>query len=147
VTQTTLSIDDTITIIAALKARFPTIIGPKKDDICYATQNRQDAVKQLAKQCDVVIVVGSPSSSNSNRLREVAHNMNIPAYLVDNATELKPEWLQGKQHIGISAGASAPEVLVQDVIARLKELGADSVRELDGITENVVFSLPKVLHM
>jgi 4-hydroxy-3-methylbut-2-enyl diphosphate reductase len=145
VTQTTLSIDDTITIIAALKARFPTIVGPKKDDICYATQNRQDAVKQLARQCDVVIVVGSPSSSNSNRLREVARNMSVLAYLVDNATELNPEWLQGKQHIGISAGASAPEVLVQDVIARLKELGASSVRELDGISENVVFSLPKAL--
>lgn len=147
VTQTTLSIDDTITIIAALKARFPTIIGPKKDDICYATQNRQDAVKQLARQCDIVIVVGSPSSSNSNRLREVARNMNIPAYLVDNATELKPEWLQGKLHIGISAGASAPEVLVQDVIARLKELGVSTVREMDGITENVVFSLPKSLNV
>jgi len=145
VTQTTLSIDDTTTIIAALKARFPAIVGPKKDDICYATQNRQDAVKQLAKQCDVVIVVGSPSSSNSNRLREVARNMNVPAYLVDNATELNPEWLQGKQHIGISAGASAPEVLVQDVIARLKKMGANSVRELDGIPENVVFSLPKNL--
>jgi 4-hydroxy-3-methylbut-2-en-1-yl diphosphate reductase len=145
VTQTTLSIDDTISIIAALRARFPSIVGPKKDDICYATQNRQDAVKQLAKQCDVVIVVGSPSSSNSNRLREVAHNMSVPAYLVDNASELKPEWLMGKQHIGISAGASAPEVLVQAVIARLKELGANSVRELDGISENVVFSLPKAL--
>ena len=145
VTQTTLSIDDTTTIIAALKTRFPSIIGPKKDDICYATQNRQDAVKQLAKQCDLVIVVGSPSSSNSNRLREVARNMNVPAYLVDNASELKPEWLQGKQHIGISAGASAPEVLVQDVIARLKELGVNAVREMDGITENVVFSLPKNL--
>ena len=145
VTQTTLSIDDTTTIIAALKTRFPTIIGPKKDDICYATQNRQDAVKQLARQCDVVIVVGSPSSSNSNRLREVAHNMKVPAYLVDNATELKAEWLSGKQHVGISAGASAPEVLVQDVIARVKVLGANSVRELEGIPENVVFSLPKNL--
>lgn len=145
VTQTTLSIDDTLTITAALKARFPSIVGPKKDDICYATQNRQDAVKQLARQCDVVIIVGSPTSSNSNRLREVAHNMNIPAYLVDNATELKQEWLQGKQLIGISAGASAPEVLVQEVIARLQQMGASSVRELEGITENVVFSLPKAL--
>ena len=145
VTQTTLSIDDTTSIIAALKTRFPSIVGPKKDDICYATQNRQDAVKQLAKQCDIVIVVGSPSSSNSNRLREVAHNMNVPAYLVDNATELKQEWLQGKQHIGISAGASAPEILVQEVIARLQQMGASSVRELEGITENVVFSLPKTL--
>ena len=146
VTQTTLSIDDTISIIAALKTRFPSIVGPKKDDICYATQNRQDAVKQLAKQCDVVIVVGSPSSSNSNRLREVAHNMKVPAYLVDNASELKPEWLLGKQHIGISAGASAPEILVQELIARLRELGADSMHELDGIIENVVFSLPKALN-
>lgn len=145
VTQTTLSIDDTTSIIAALKARFPSIVGPKKDDICYATQNRQDAVKQLVKQCDIVIVVGSPSSSNSNRLREVALNMNVPAYLVDNASELKPEWLQGKQHIGISAGASAPEVLVQEVITRLKELGANSMRELEGTPENVVFSLPKAL--
>jgi 4-hydroxy-3-methylbut-2-enyl diphosphate reductase len=145
VTQTTLSIDDTSLIIAALKVRFPTIIGPKKDDICYATQNRQDAVKQLTKQCDVVIVVGSPSSSNSNRLREVARNMNIPAYLVDNASELNPVWLQGKQHVGISAGASAPEVLVQEVVARITDLGAATVRELDGISENVVFSLPKNL--
>jgi len=147
VTQTTLSIDDTTTITAALKARFPSIVGPKKDDICYATQNRQDAVKQLAKQCDVVIVVGSPSSSNSNRLREVAHNMNVPSYLVDNASELNPEWLQGKQHIGISAGASAPEVLVQEVIARLQQMGTGNVRELDGITENVVFALPKTLQV
>jgi 4-hydroxy-3-methylbut-2-enyl diphosphate reductase len=145
VTQTTLSIDDTTAITAALKARFPSIIGPKKDDICYATQNRQDAVKQLARQCDVVIVVGSPSSSNSNRLREVARNMDVPAYLVDNATELKPEWLLGMQHVGISAGASAPEVLVQEVIARVQQLGAGSVRELEGITENVVFALPKTL--
>lgn len=146
VTQTTLSIDDTATIIAALRTRFPNIIAPKKDDICYATQNRQDAVKQLAQRCDVVIVVGSPSSSNSNRLREVAFNMNIPAYLVDNAGEIKEEWLLGKSNIGITAGASAPEVLVQDVIARLQELGAESVKELNGIQENVVFPLPKALH-
>ncbi len=146
VTQTTLSMDDTATIIAALKARFPAITGPRKDDICYATQNRQDAVKQLAKQCDVVIVVGSPSSSNSNRLREVADHMKVPAYLVDNASELKEEWLTGKLHIGITAGASAPEVLVQDVIARLKKMGATSVRELQGISENVVFPLPKALN-
>ena len=145
VTQTTLSMDDTAAIIAVLKTRFPGIIGPSKNDICYATQNRQDAVKHLASQCDVVIVVGSPSSSNSNRLREVAHNMSIPAYLIDNAGELKAEWLSGKLHIGISAGASAPEVLVQDVIARLQELGAKSVRELDGISENVVFPIPKGL--
>lgn len=145
VTQTTLSMDDTAAIIAVLKTRFPGITGPSKNDICYATQNRQDAVKHLASQSDVVIVVGSTSSSNSNRLREVAHNMNVPAYLVDNAGELQAEWLSGKLHIGISAGASAPEVLVQDVIARLQELGAKSVRELDGISENVVFPIPKGL--
>ena len=146
VTQTTLSVDDASTIIDALKSRFPKIIGPKKDDICYATQNRQDAVKLLSKQCDVVIVVGSPNSSNSNRLREVAHNLSIPAYLVDDASGLQAEWLQGKQHIGISAGASAPEVLVQDVIKRLQEMGAGSVQELQGISENVVFPLPKALN-
>ncbi|OIQ96496.1 4-hydroxy-3-methylbut-2-enyl diphosphate reductase [mine drainage metagenome] len=145
VTQTTLSVDDASAIIAALKTRFPFITGPKKDDICYATQNRQDSVKLLAKQCDLVIVVGSPNSSNSNRLREVARNLDVPAYLVDNADELKPEWLQGKQHVGITAGASAPEVLVQAVISRLKQLGAVSVREADGIQENVVFPLPKSL--
>jgi 4-hydroxy-3-methylbut-2-enyl diphosphate reductase len=145
VTQTTLSMDDASAIIAALKTRFPFITGPRKDDICYATQNRQDSVKLLAKQCDLVIVVGSPNSSNSNRLREVAKNLNVPAYLIDNAGELKQEWLQGKQRVGITAGASAPEVLVEAVIARLKELGADSVREADGIRENVVFPLPKAL--
>jgi 4-hydroxy-3-methylbut-2-enyl diphosphate reductase len=145
VTQTTLSVDDASIVIAALKTRFPFITGPKKDDICYATQNRQDAVKVLSQQCDLVIVVGSPNSSNSNRLREVAQNLNVPAYLVDNASELKPEWLQGKRCIGISAGASAPEVLVQEVIARLNELGAKRVRELDGIEENVVFPIPKAL--
>jgi len=145
VTQTTLSMDDASTIIAALKARFPAITGPRKDDICYATQNRQDAVKLMARQCDVVIVVGSINSSNSNRLREVARNMNVPAYLVDNASELQAEWLEGKQHVGITAGASAPDVLVQEVIARLKQLGAASVHELHGISENVVFPLPKAL--
>ena len=145
VTQTTLSMDDASAIIAALKTRFPFITGPRKDDICYATQNRQDAVKLLAKQCDLVIVVGSPNSSNSNRLREVAKNLSVPAYLVDNASELQPEWLQGKQRVGITAGASAPEVLVQEVIARLKELGAVNVREAEGIQENVVFPLPKAL--
>jgi 4-hydroxy-3-methylbut-2-en-1-yl diphosphate reductase len=146
VTQTTLSMDDASTIIAALRARFPTITGPKKDDICYATQNRQDAVKLMARQCGAVIVVGSSNSSNSNRLREVAHNMNVPAYLVDNASELQAEWLQGTQHVGLTAGASAPEVLVQEVIARLKQLGAASVYELHGISENVVFPLPKALN-
>ena len=145
VTQTTLSMDDASAIIAALKARFPAITGPRKDDICYATQNRQDSVKLLAKQCDLVIVVGSPNSSNSNRLREVAKNLSVPAYLVDNASELQPEWLQGKQRVGITAGASAPEVLVQEVISRLKELGAVKVREAEGIQENVVFPLPKSL--
>jgi len=145
VTQTTLSVDDASAIIAALKTRFPFITGPKKDDICYATQNRQDAVKALAQQCDLVIVVGSPNSSNSNRLREVAQNLGVAAYLVDNAAELKPEWLQGKQRVGVSAGASAPEVLVDEVIARLQALGAGEVRELAGIEENVVFQLPKAL--
>jgi 4-hydroxy-3-methylbut-2-enyl diphosphate reductase len=146
VTQTTLSVDDASSIIAALKARFPAIVGPKKDDICYATQNRQDAVKLLAGQCDLVIVVGSPNSSNSNRLREVAKNIGVPAYLVDNAGEVQAEWLQGKQNIGISAGASAPEILVEEVVARLQELGAGDVKELEGIEENVVFPIPKLLH-
>jgi 4-hydroxy-3-methylbut-2-enyl diphosphate reductase len=145
VTQTTLSVDDAGSIIAALKARFPAITGPKKDDICYATQNRQDAVKLLAGQCDLVIVVGSPNSSNSNRLREVARNIGVTAYLVDNASEVDPVWLQGRQRVGISAGASAPEVLVVEVIERLKALGANGVEELDGIEENVVFPIPKAL--
>ena len=145
VTQTTLSMDDASNIIAALKARFPSIIGPKKDDICYATQNRQDAVKLLVRQCDVVIVVGSPNSSNSNRLREVAANIGVPAYLVNDANELRKEWFVGKAHVGISAGASAPETLVQGVVARLREMGAGSVTELQGIRENVVFPLPRML--
>ncbi|MDD4978332.1 MAG: 4-hydroxy-3-methylbut-2-enyl diphosphate reductase [Gallionella sp.] len=145
VTQTTLSVDDAAGIITALKNRFPFITGPKKDDICYATQNRQDAVKLLVQQCDVVLVIGSPSSSNSNRLREVAANVGLPAYLVDNAEELRAEWFVGKRKVGISAGASAPEVLVQGVIARLKQLGGSEVVELQGIIENVVFPLPKTL--
>jgi 4-hydroxy-3-methylbut-2-enyl diphosphate reductase len=145
VTQTTLSVDDASSIINALKTRFPDIIGPRKDDICYATQNRQDALKQLARQCDLVIVVGSPNSSNSNRLCEVARNMNIPAHLVDSAADLQAEWLEGRQHIGVSAGASAPEVLVREVLDRLTNLGATSVRELQGINEKVVFPLPKAL--
>ncbi len=145
VTQTTLSVDDASSIIAALKARFPNIIGPKKDDICYATQNRQDAVKLLVRQCDVVIVVGSQNSSNSNRLREVAANIGVPAYLVNDANELRKEWFVGKAHVGISAGASAPETLVQGVVASLREIGAGSVNELPGIQENVVFPLPKEL--
>ena len=143
VTQTTLSIDDAARIVAALKRRFPAIVGPKKDDICYATQNRQDAVKVMAPMCDVVIVVGSPNSSNSNRLREVAMNLGRDAYLVDKADDLKPEWIAGKRNIGVTAGASAPEVLVHDVILRLQELGARRVRELDGIDERVTFPLPR----
>ena len=143
VTQTTLSIDDCARIVAALKARFPAIVGPKKDDICYATQNRQDAVKFMAPRCDVVIVVGSPNSSNSNRLREVARNLGREAYLVDRADDLKPEWVQGKRSIGVTAGASAPEVLVHDVILRLQEMGVRRVRELEGIEERVTFPLPK----
>jgi 4-hydroxy-3-methylbut-2-enyl diphosphate reductase len=143
VTQTTLSMDDAARIVAALKARFPKIVGPKKDDICYATQNRQDAVKIMAPRCEVVIVVGSPNSSNSNRLREVAKNLGRDAYLVDNVDELRPEWIEGKRTIGVTAGASAPEVLVHDVILRLQEMGAVRVRELEGIDEKVTFPLPK----
>ena len=145
VTQTTLSVDDAATVVEALKRRFPKIIGPKRDDICYATQNRQDAVKIMAPRCDLVIVVGSPNSSNSNRLREVAANLGIEAYMVDHAGELRPQWLVGKRRIGVSAGASAPEVLVREVIARLTELGAARVEELDGVIERIVFPLPKGL--
>jgi 4-hydroxy-3-methylbut-2-enyl diphosphate reductase len=143
VTQTTLSVDDAAAIIAALKARFPGIAGPKKDDICYATQNRQDAVKLMAPRCDVVIVVGSPNSSNSNRLREVARNLGRDAYLIDKAEDLKPEWIEGKRSIGVTAGASAPEVLVHDVILRLQDMGVRRVRELEGIDEHVTFPLPR----
>ena len=145
VTQTTLSMDDAARTVAALKKRFPKIVGPKKDDICYATQNRQDAIKTLAQRCDVVIVVGSPNSSNSNRLREVAEQLGVPAYMVDNATELQPAWVSGKNVVGVTAGASAPEVLVQAVVERLRSLGADSVETLDGIPERVTFPLPKGL--
>ena len=145
VTQTTLSVDDAQTIVAALRKRFPAIAGPRKDDICYATQNRQDAVKFMAPQCDLVIVVGSPNSSNSNRLREVAQSRGTEAYMIDNAGELRPEWLQGKKRVGVTAGASAPEVLVDEVIARLKELGASRVTSLAGSQEGVVFSLPRAL--
>ncbi|MBK8336095.1 MAG: 4-hydroxy-3-methylbut-2-enyl diphosphate reductase [Sterolibacteriaceae bacterium] len=145
VTQTTLSVDDAAAIVAALRLRYPAILGPKKDDICYATQNRQDAVKFMAPQCDVVIVVGSPNSSNSNRLREVAQLLDVPAYLVDSAEQIDPAWIAGRKRFGVTAGASAPEVLVDAVIARLKSLGATSVRALDGATENVVFPLPKGL--
>jgi 4-hydroxy-3-methylbut-2-en-1-yl diphosphate reductase len=145
VTQTTLSVDDAAAVVDALKRRFPSIIGPKKDDICYATQNRQDAVKFMAPRCDIVIVVGSPNSSNSNRLREVAANRGIDAYMIDNARELRPEWLAGKHRVGVTAGASAPEVLVREVILRLRELGAANVQELDGVVERIVFPLPKGL--
>ena len=145
VTQTTLSVDDAQQTIRALKTRYPAIVGPKKDDICYATQNRQDAVKALARQCEVVIVVGSPNSSNSNRLREVAENQGVAAFMVDNAMELDPEWVAGKSVVGVTAGASAPEVLVQQVIERLRALGAERVTPLQGIEEKVTFSLPRSL--
>ncbi|MEJ7669456.1 MAG: 4-hydroxy-3-methylbut-2-enyl diphosphate reductase [Casimicrobiaceae bacterium] len=145
VTQTTLSVDDAAAIVAALKSRFPAIVGPKRDDICYATQNRQDAVKALIPEVDAVIVVGSPNSSNSNRLREVAALRGVPAYMVDRAEELLPEWIAGKRRVGLTAGASAPEVLVRQVIARLKELGALGVTELVGVTEHVTFPMPKGL--
>ncbi len=145
VTQTTLSMDDTARVIDALRGKFPAIQGPRKNDICYATQNRQDAVKQLANDCDVLLVVGSPNSSNSNRLRELAERMGTPAYLIDGAEDLERGWFDGKSRIGITAGASAPEVLVQGVIARLREWGAERVVELDGRPENVTFSMPKEL--
>ena len=145
VTQTTLSMDDAALVINALQAKFPHIHAPKSDDICYATQNRQDAVKIMAKDCDLVIVVGSPNSSNSNRLREVAQNQGVEAYMVDNASFLKPEWLVGKKKIGVSAGASAPEVLVKAVIEKLQQMGANQVQELHGVIESVVFQLPKNL--
>jgi 4-hydroxy-3-methylbut-2-enyl diphosphate reductase len=145
VSQTTLSVDDTAEVIAALKKKFPDIAEPKKGDICYATTNRQEAVKFMAPQVDVVIVVGSPNSSNSNRLREVAEKKGAAAYMVENASLIDPSWLEGKQRIGVTAGASAPEVLVQAVIDRLKECGAKSVRVLDGAEEHVTFPLPKGL--
>jgi len=145
VTQTTLSVDDAATIVTALRERFPNIIGPKKDDICYATQNRQDAVKFMTPHVDVVFVVGSRNSSNSNRLREVAELRGVPAYLVDNAEGIDPAWVSGKRRIGVTAGASAPEILVERVIERLKVLGGGSVRPLDGVPEKVTFPLPKEL--
>jgi 4-hydroxy-3-methylbut-2-enyl diphosphate reductase len=145
VTQTTLSVDDAAAVVAALKLRFPAIVGPKKDDICYATQNRQDAVKALTPQVDVLVVVGSRNSSNTNRLREVAENRGVPAHMVDNADELRPEWFEGRQRIGVTAGASAPEVLVRAVIERLQSLGAHDVAELTGVIEQVVFPLPRGL--
>jgi len=145
VTQTTLSVDDAANIVSALKKRFPSILGPKRDDICYATQNRQDAVKALAAFSDVVIVVGSQNSSNTNRLRELAEKLGVATYMIDSVAELDPIWLEGKTRIGLTAGASAPEVLVQAVVSRLRELGARDVRELDGLIESVVFPLPKAL--
>ena len=145
VTQTTLSVDDAAEILAAVKARFPLVREPKKQDICYATQNRQDAVKVLAPAVDVVIVVGSPTSSNSNRLRELAERLGTPAYMVDSAEDLQPEWLAERPRVGLTAGASAPDVLVQAVIARLKELGSVSVRHMPGVKETTEFPLPKGL--
>jgi len=145
VTQTTLSVDDTAKVIDALRQRFPAISGPKKDDICYATQNRQDAVKQLALECDLVLVVGSPNSSNSNRLRELADRCGADAYLIDSALDIRPSWLVGKKAIGVTAGASAPEVLVRDVVHKLETLGARPPEELPGATENISFSMPREL--
>ncbi|WP_288999898.1 4-hydroxy-3-methylbut-2-enyl diphosphate reductase [uncultured Psychrobacter sp.] len=147
VTQTTLSMDDTARVIDALRDKFPSIQGPRKDDICYATQNRQDAVKDLASRCEVVLVVGSPNSSNSNRLRELAERMDCRAYLIDNASEMDKSWLEGVQSIGVTAGASAPEVLIQEVLKQLQEWGGDLPSELSGIEENVTFSLPKALRI
>jgi len=146
-TQTTLSIDDTLAVIEALRQRFPAILGPRHDDICYATQNRQDAVKRLGQQCDLVLVVGSPNSSNSNRLRELAEKQGVPAYLIDGAEDIDQAWVLGRQRIGVTAGASAPESLVQGVIARLNEWGAIGVRHLEGKPEDVTFALPKELRI
>ncbi|WP_045764337.1 4-hydroxy-3-methylbut-2-enyl diphosphate reductase [Xanthomonas albilineans] len=146
-TQTTLSVDDTYGIIEALRARYPVMQGPKNDDICYATQNRQDAVRDLARQCDLVLVVGSPNSSNSNRLSELARRDGVESYLIDGASEIDPAWVAGKRRIGLTAGASAPQVLVDGVIARLRELGAEDVSELAGEPESMVFALPKELRL
>jgi len=145
VTQTTLSVDDTARIVEALRARFPGLVSPRKEDICYATQNRQDAVKQLVAVCDVLIVVGSQSSSNSNRLREIAEKRGVPGYLVDGAGDLRREWFDGAQSVGVTAGASAPEILVQQVVARLREWGGEIAEEVAGRTEHVVFALPREL--
>ncbi|MEA3413065.1 MAG: 4-hydroxy-3-methylbut-2-enyl diphosphate reductase [Pseudomonadota bacterium] len=145
VTQTTLSMDDTAEVIASLRNRFPKIVGPRKSDICYATQNRQDAVKELVEQCDLILVVGSRNSSNSNRLQEIASKRGVESYLIDNAGEIEDAWLEGKHNIGVTAGASAPEVLVDDVLATLRERGVGDVVEFDGIREEVVFSLPRDL--
>lgn len=145
VTQTTLSVDDTAVVIDALRARFPNLAGPRKEDICYATQNRQDAVKSLVKRCDIVLVVGSPSSSNSNRLREIAEKAGIPGYLIDGPEDLRREWFDGKSRVGVTAGASAPDVLVKRVVERLREWGGGAADEVSGRPEHVVFSLPKQL--
>jgi 4-hydroxy-3-methylbut-2-enyl diphosphate reductase len=145
VTQTTLSMDDAAEILAAVQKRFPSIQSPKQQDICYATQNRQDAVKFMSPQMDLVIVVGSPTSSNSNRLKDVSSNLGTPTYMVDDASEIQAEWFEGRSKVGLTAGASAPEVLVQSVIARIRELGAVSVRQLEGIQETIKFPLPKGL--
>jgi 4-hydroxy-3-methylbut-2-enyl diphosphate reductase len=145
VTQTTLSMDDTAKVIDALRQRFPLILGPRKDDICYATTNRQDAVKQLAAQCDALLVVGSKNSSNSNRLRELSELMGTPAYLIDGAGDIDPLWVQGKSRVGVTAGASAPEILVRQVVERLQQLGGLAPRELEGREEHIVFSLPPAL--
>jgi len=145
VTQTTLSVDDTAEVLAALQRRFPTLLTPRKEDICYATQNRQDAVKKLVEDCDVVVVVGSQSSSNSNRLREIAEKVGKRGYLVDGPDDLRPEWFAGKQSVGVTAGASAPELLVQRVVARLKEWGGQGAEEIVGREESVVFALPREL--
>jgi len=147
VTQTTLSVDETQEIVAAIKARFPAVHEPKKQDICYATQNRQDAVKFMAPQVEVVIVVGSPNSSNSNRLRELAEKLGVPAYMVDTPEQVRPEWVAGKRRVGLTAGASAPEELAQSIVDRLKALGARTVRPLDGIQENMSFPLPRGLQI
>ena len=147
VTQTTLSMDDTARVIDALRDKFPSIQGPRKDDICYATQNRQDAVKDLAGRCEVVLVVGSPNSSNSNRLRELAERMSCRAYLIDNASEMNNKWFDGVQSVGVTAGASAPEILIQEVLQQLQDWGGDLPSELSGIEENVTFSLPKALRI
>jgi 4-hydroxy-3-methylbut-2-en-1-yl diphosphate reductase len=146
-TQTTLSVDDTRDVIEALKTKYPAIQGPRHDDICYATQNRQDAVRELTGEADLVLVVGSPNSSNSNRLRELAEREGVEAYLIDGAHEIDPRWVEGRRHIGVTAGASAPDVLVQGVIARLRELGASGLRELAGEPEDIVFALPKELRV
>jgi 4-hydroxy-3-methylbut-2-en-1-yl diphosphate reductase len=146
-TQTTLSVDDTRDVIQALQAKYPATQGPRNDDICYATQNRQDAVRELAEQADLVLVVGSPNSSNSNRLRELAEREGVEAYLIDGAKEIDPRWVEGRRHVGVTAGASAPDVLVQGVIDRLRELGAGRLRELAGEPEDMVFALPKELRV